>query len=404
MLLKLSNKKVRVTACVVVVVLVAGGIFYGGFRLGTAKKLIVITDSRQILNTDFSLFWDAVDVVKNRYFNIQEVKDEDVFYGAISGAVNSLKDPYTTFFAPSDAKKFEQDLSGSFGGIGAEIGIRNDQLVIISPLKGNQAEAAGLKALDKILKVNDAVTTGLKVDEAVKLIRGEPDTEVRLLIFRDGWQEAKEFKIIRKIVNVPTMDFEMKPGDIAWIRLYNFNANVPSLFYQTALDALLHGAKGIVLDLRNDPGGYLDVAIELGGWFLNRGELVVKERFHSGEERPFLAIGNSALAKLPVVVLVNGGSASASEILAGALRNIRGAKIVGEKTFGKGTVQEVEHLKDGSTIKVSISEWLTPKGGKIDKIGLSPDFEVKMTDEDAKNKKDPQLDKALEVIKSQIGK
>lgn len=381
-------------------VVIAGGAFYGGVEYARDAKIIAITDSREVVDADFSLFWEAVQATKDKYVDTSEFDDQELVYGAIRGALATLKDPYTTFFSPSDAKKFEEDLEGVFGGIGAEIGVRNNELLIIAPLKGNPAEEMGLKAGDKILKVNDTVTTGMAVEDAVKIIRGEPGTKVTLLIYRDGFEEAKEFEITRRVVVVPTLDYEMKEGNVMYVRLYNFNANAPALFYEMGLAALTRGVKGMVLDLRNDPGGFLDVATHLAGWFLERGEVVVRERFRGGEEQPLLATGNAAFARLPVVVLVNEGSASASEILAGALRDARGVKLVGEKTFGKGSVQEIEYLRDGATVKVTIAEWLTPAGTVIDGEGLTPDYTV---EEGTKEGEDPQLSKALELIWSEIG-
>lgn len=357
------------------------------------------TPENSVLNADLSVLWETIGLIKEKYFDAKNIKDQDLLYGAIEGVVKSLDDPYSDFFNPGDAKKFYEDLNGSFGGIGAEIGMKEKEIVIIAPLKNNPAEAAGLKAGDKIIKIDDKVTTNMSVEDSVKIIRGEPGTEVRLMIFREGWKETKEFKITRKVVVVPTLDWEMKPDGIAYFRLYNFNANVPSLFFDSALKSLVSGTTGIVLDLRNNPGGFLDVATNLSGWFLPRGEIAVKERFYSSEEKNFYANGNQSLANIPVVVLVNEGSASASEILAGALRDQRGAKLVGEKTYGKGTVQEVDTLKDGSSIKISIAEWLTPNGHSINKKGLTPDVEVKITEDDIKNKKDPQLEKAIELLK-----
>ncbi len=397
------NKEFKRAVLILLVVVLGAGIFYGGFRAGfVGGKAANINNENQIKDIDLTLFWNAVEIVKDKHIDGAKITNQDFLYGAIKGVVGALGDPYSVFFNPGDAKKFEEDINGSFGGIGAEIGVLNNQLVVIAPLKGNPAEAVGLRAGDKILKIDDTITLDLSVDEAVKIIRGEPGTEVKLLIFRDGWQQPKEFPIKRKIIIVPTLDFEMKPGKIAYIALHNFNATVPSAFYQASFSALLQGSKGIVLDLRNNPGGFLDVAVNLGGWFFDRGEVVVLEKFGSGEEQKLLANGNGALKRLPIVVLINGGSASASEILAGALRDNRGAKLVGEKTFGKGTVQEIENFKDGSTLKISIAEWLTPKGEVINKKGLVPDVEVKMSEEDAKKQNDPQLEKAIEILKSEI--
>jgi carboxyl-terminal processing protease len=404
-----KNKKLIVIG--LVIILIALGSFYGGFRLGTVKVKNVSppTINENNFQANLSLFWEVVKLVKSKFFGIAGINDQDLLYGAVKGVVQSLNDPYSAFYNPSDAKKLNEDLTGSFGGIGAEIGIRNGQLMIVAPLKGNPAEAAGLLAGDKILKIDDKLTNDLTLDEAVKLIRGEVGTEVALLILRDSWEEPKEFKITRAVIRVPTLDWEILNIDnasnklrVVHIKLYNFNASAPELFYQAALTALLKGIDGIVLDLRNNPGGFLEVGNNIASWFLERGQVIVRERFSANNFRDFRAGGNSALKDLPVVVLVNGGSASASEIVAGAMRDNRHVKIIGEKTFGKGTVQEVETLADGSSLKVSIAEWLTPAGHEINKKGIEPDFEVKMNEEDIKAGRDPQLAKALEILKNEI--
>ena len=398
----------RVLKISIITIVVAGSIMgaaYAGFRYGNHRS-VSITDSKQLINSDFNLFWEAVDIAKSNYVDMSGVTDEKLLYGAIKGMLGAIDDPYTVFFNPSDAKKFEQDLNGSFGGIGAEIGIRSEQLLVISPLKGNPAEAAGLRPMDKIWKVNDKETAGLSVEESVKLIRGEPGTKVTLSIFRDGWREAKDFVITRAVIQVPTLDSEIKTTKagkkIAVMRLYNFNANVPSLFYTAATNVLTGGAEGIVLDLRNNPGGFLDVATNLAGYFVESGKTVVKEKKRGGEEELFVASGNALLSKLPIVVLINSGSASASEILAGAIKDLRGAQLIGEKSFGKGSVQKIETMSNGSTLKVTIAHWYTPNDTKIDKVGLKPDVEVKMTDEDFTKQRDPQMDKAMEVIEKEI--
>lgn len=400
-----KKSKRNIILSVIVLFAVATGSFYFGVNHGTSKKLetIPVANAQQTLsNADFSLFWDAVQVIKNRYFDADKVTDQQILYGAIRGAFEALDDPYSGFFEPTDAKKFHEDLSGSFGGIGAEIGIRSGQIVIVAPLKDTPAERAPLFAGDKILEVNGTSTKGLSVEDAVKMIRGEPKTTVKLLILRDVWDEPKEVPIERAIITVPTLEWEMKTGNIAYVKLNNFNANVPKLFYQAALQIIIQRPNGMILDLRNNPGGFLDVSIDLGGWFFERGKLIVKERYNTKDEDVFFANGNGVLAHVPLVVLINGGSASASEILAGALRDNRSVKLVGEKTFGKGTVQEVRDLKNGSSVKVSIAEWLTPNGTSINKKGIEPDYEVKMTEDDIKEKKDPQLEKAIDVLKKQI--
>lgn len=376
-------------------------IFYAGFTYALKQEPVIKSPADIGINGNLDVLWQTWQIAKNSYFNIASIKDQDLIYGATEGLVKSLNDPYSVFFKPSDAKKFEEDVGGVFGGIGAEIGIRNEKLVIVAPLKNTPAERAGLQSEDYIIKIDELFTLDLSVDEAVKHIRGEKGTTVILTILREGWKEPKEISIIRDFISIPTLDWKMLDNDIAYVQLYNFNENAAGAFYSAAVSFLTQGAKGVILDLRNNPGGFLEVAVNLGGWFLDKGQIVVKEKFSSGKEEIFRANGNSALNKIPVVVLINKGSASASEILAGALKDNRAIKLIGEKSFGKGTVQELQNLKDGSAVKISIAQWLLPKGGLIEKKGLEPDIEVKMNEEDAKAKRDPQLDKAIEIIKNE---
>src|SRR3989338_3093857 len=405
-----SKQIILAVSAVMIAALLSGGFYYFGYKTGVQQsKTIIIEEARNIetpekIGVDFSVFWQAWEKLKEEHVSGAEAKNQDLVYGAISGMVDSLKDPNTNFFPPEDSKKFEEDVNGSFGGIGAEIGIRDDQLVIVAPLKGSPAERAGLKSGDKILKVDDKVTAGMKVNDAVKIIRGEIGAKVVLMISRKDWENPKDISIVRETIIIPTVDWEMKEGNLAHIKLYNFSENAPLAFYKAGLEALLNGAQGVILDLRNDPGGFLEVAVHLAGWFLEKGSTVVAEEFRSGNNRTFAAQGNEALKDLPVVVIINQGSASASEILAGALRDNRGVKLIGEKSFGKGTVQELFRLKDDSSIKITVARWLLPNGQVIDENGLQPDYEVKLTEEDAKAGKDPQLEKAIEVLKAELSK
>ncbi len=399
------NNKWKISLGALLILIIICASLFVGYSYGN-KRSVVISDPRSLIKSDFSLFWESVDVVQNKYVDSSVIKDDSMLYGAIRGMVASLEDPYSDFFDPSDAKKFDEDLSGAFGGIGAEIGLRNGIVTIVTPLKGNPAEKAGLLPLDKILRIDNTTTTNMSTESAVKIIRGEPGTKVRLLIFRDSFKEPKEFTITRTIVQVPTLDLEMKTTSngkkIAHMHLHNFNANVPQIFQEKINEAADQNADGIILDLRNNPGGFLEVAVDLGGWFLESGKTVVIEKIRTGEEVVRVARGSGVLKDIPLVILVNEGSASAAEILAGAIRDIRGVTLVGEKTFGKGSVQEVVDLKDGSKLKITIAHWLTPKKAKIDKTGIDPDIKVKMTEKDIEQKKDPQLEKALDVIGKQI--
>ncbi|MFH1894678.1 MAG: S41 family peptidase, partial [Patescibacteria group bacterium] len=289
--------------------------------------------------------------------------------------------------------------------VGMEIGVKNGQLQVVSPLENTPAQRAGLRAGDSILEINGTSTQGMAADQAVNLIRGPKGTEVVLLIGREGWKETKEFRLIRDIIQVPSLKLEFKDlqnGEkVAYLVLYQFSEKSHYAFNQAAIDILNSEAKKIIFDLRNNPGGYLEVAQSISGWFINRGQIVVIEDFGNGQgQEIYKSEGPSSFSDYPIVVLINGGSASAAEILAGALRDNKGAKLVGEKSFGKGSVQELSDLRDGSSIKITVAKWLTPNGNLITDVGLEPDFKVVRTDQDYEDGKDPQLDKAIEIIKT----
>jgi carboxyl-terminal processing protease len=381
--------------------ILAALIFGGGFYLGQDQKKCAICQPSEV---DFSLFWQAWDKIQQKFVNKDNLDVQKMIYGAISGMVDSLGDPYTVFFPPQEAKMFKEDVKGTFEGVGMEIGVRKGQLRVVSPIEGTPAQRAGLRAGDEILKINGTSTDGLSSDAAASLIRGKKGTQVTLNIFREGWEEAKDFVLTRDVIEVPSLKLEFKVDSkgekIAYINLYQFSAKANYDFNGAAIDILNSDAKKIVLDLRNNPGGYLEIAQSIAGWFLPAGNVVVVEDFGKGEEakHEYLANGPSDLAGYPVVVLINGGSASAAEILAGALRDNRGIQLVGEKSFGKGSVQELSDLEGGSSIKITVAKWLTPKGSFITDVGLEPDVKVVMTDEDYNNAKDPQLDKAIEII------
>jgi carboxyl-terminal processing protease len=240
----------------------------------------------------------------------------------------------------------------------------------------------------------------MTVDDAVSQIRGKKDTPVVLTIFRDGWNNAKEFKLIRDVIEVPSLKWEVKENDIAYVKLYQFSEKASADFRKAAIEILRTPTKRIVLDLRNNPGGYLEVSQDIASFFLEKDSLIAIEDFGGKkEQKKYLAQGNDVFSQLPLVVLINQGSASAAEILAGALRDNRRIKLVGETSFGKGSVQELENLTGGSSLKITVAKWLTPKGQSISDHGLTPDVPVEITDEDYQKEQDPQLDKALEIVK-----
>ena len=354
------------------------------------KPTFVITKS-----VDFNNFWKIWENIKQNYV-YQPVDEVKMFYGAINGLVNSLEDPYSVYLKPKIAKEFQQELAGSFEGIGAEIGIKNKQLMIIAPLLDSPAEAAGLKAGDKVLSIDNYDTTGIALDNAVKRIRGKGGTKVKLLITRNGLKESKEIEITRGKIVVKSVQWRMEK-DIAYIRILQFGTNTLKDFDRIIKQAVLKNPKGIILDLRNNPGGFLDGAIKVAGeWVPNR--TVVYERY-MGKDKGFRAYGKGRLKDFKTIVLINKGSASGSEIVAGALKDYNKATIIGETTFGKGSVQNYKEYGDGSALKLTIALWLTPNKVSIDKKGIEPNIEVKFTDEDYKAKKDPQLEKAKELLK-----
>ena len=386
-------KKTLISIFLVIVILASFG---GGFYFG--KSQCKICPPEEI---DFSLFWEAWDKLQEKFADKGKLNIQEMIYGAISGMVKSLEDPYTIFLNPEDTKRFIEDVKGTFEGVGMEIGVKKGQLQVIAPLEGTPAQKAGLRAGDKIIKVDDTLTADITIDEAINLIRGEKGTEVTLTIYREEWGTTKEIKIVRGVIEVPSLKWEIKDENIAYLKLYQFSEKASSDFSKAAIEILNSPAEKIILDLRNNPGGYLEVAQDIAGWFLERGQIVVIEDFGADkEQKVYKAQGSAGLAEYPIVILINQGTASGSEILAGALRDNRGIKLIGEKSFGKGSVQELERLKGGSSLKITVAKWLTPKGELITDKGLEPDIKVEMTDEDYEEGRDPQLDKAIEIIKN----
>lgn len=355
-------------------------------------------------DADFAQFWEIWKMVKEKHVD-RDASDVKMYHGAIAGMVASLGDPYSVYFDPELAQKFASELEGSFEGIGAEIGIKKNELTIIAPLPGTPADKAGLKAGDRIFAIDGTDTMGMVVEEAVSLIRGPKATEVKLLIDRDGFKEPQEFKITRATIVVEPVKSEMIEKDgkkFAKVVISHFNDNTEAKFRAAVRTALMQDPDGFILDLRNDPGGYLDTAIAVASEWIESGT-IVSERLGDGKEEAYPAVGTARLGDMPTVVLVNQGSASASEIVAGALQDARKAVLVGEKSFGKGSVQDYTEFSDGSALKLTIAKWYTPNGRSIDKEGIAPDIKVTMTPEDYEAEKDPQLDKAIDLLSAPGG-
>lgn len=376
----------------------------------TGEKNILKTPPPQIINQDlgapekldFSIFWEAWREAERNFLEREKINAQEMIYGAISGMIDSLGDPYTNFFKPEEAKEFEEQLLGKYQGVGMIVGIKDEQLTIISPFEGSPAQRAGLKAGDKIIKIEDTYTKDISIEKAVKLIKGPQGTIVKLLIQRKSFKQPEEIEVKREIIKIPTLEWKFIEGNIALIKIYQFNQILNSEFKKAAFEILNSEADRIILDLRNNPGGYLEVAQDISGWFLKRGEVVVWEDKGEGEERKsYKSKGPATFVSFPMVVLINQGSASGAEILAGALRDQREIKLIGETSFGKGSVQKPIILSDDSYLKVTIAKWLTPNGVSIDEKGLEPDIVVKISEDWLEGEEeDLQLEKAIEIIKT----
>lgn len=358
--------------------------------------------SAQTDKVDFKLFWDAWDLVEKKFID-QPLDYQKMVYGAISGMLASLDDPYTNFMDPETTENFKDEIEGSFEGIGAEIGIKNDTLTIVAPLSNSPAEKAGLRPHDKILKIDNQETDDMSLIEAVYLIRGEKGTDVTLTIAREG-EELKDYVIIRDQIDVKSVEWKeisLSNGEkIALIELSYFGEDTANELKKASAEILKLKPKGIILDLRNNAGGYLESSIDVASMFVDDNQTIAYQVTGDGEEKEFKSNGGGSLSSIPLVILINNGSASASEIVAGAMRDIRSSKLIGEKSFGKGSVQELEFLPGGSSIRITIAKWLTPNKQNINGEGINPDIEVELSEEDYNKDKDPQLNKAKEIIKN----
>ncbi|HOY55848.1 MAG TPA: S41 family peptidase [bacterium] len=351
-------------------------------------------------DVNFDIFWQVWSKIQNEYIE-RPVPETKLFYGAMMGLVAALGDPYSMFLEPQISKEFQAELQGHFEGIGAEIAVKNNQLTVVSPLPESPAEKAGLKAGDKIILIDDLTTTGLDASQAVQKIRGPKGTQVVLTIARGDALEQKKIVIIRDTIKIISASWKMEEKNnkkIAVIKLSNFNEDTDSRLVAAINEILTQNPQGIILDLRGNPGGYIDQAISVGSHWVSVGKTIVVEKFFDDKQTQHLANGQAELKNYKTVVLINKGSASASEIVAGALKDHQLATIVGEQSFGKGSVQNLEDLPDGSAVKLTIARWLTPNGTTIDKQGITPDVVVELTEEDFNNDKDPQLEKALELL------
>ncbi len=383
--------------------------FFSGLQMGLSEDTplqmeaglfsFFMKDAAPEETVNLDEFWEVWDLLDEKFVSASStpLSDEEKIQGAIAGLVDSYDDPYTVYMPPSEAASFDEEISGNFSGVGMEVGLRDDIITVIAPLPETPAFKAGILSQDKIIEIDGQSTEGMTIDEAVKLIRGEQGTTVKLTIYRDGATELLNFDVVRDTITVPTTKTE-KRGDVFIISLYSFNALAEMKMQEAMREYVESGATKLVLDLRGNPGGYLQSAVAIASYFLPAGEVVVREQFGSTEgEELYRSQGRTLKDRAPkeMVVLIDGGSASASEILAGALSEHGVATLIGETTFGKGSVQELVDLPTGSSLKVTIARWLTPQGRSISEAGLEPAVTVVRTAEQIVANEDPQLDAAL---------
>lgn len=389
----------------VITILAAVSVFGIGLETGKYLEkrayLSLGSENTRESPVDMAAFWKAYTILSDKFVATASSTiptESEKVLGAIQGLAASYNDPYTVFFPPEESKQFEDQVRGDFGGVGMEIGIKDEGLVVVAPLKNTPAERAGLKAGDPILKIDKKYTDGMTVEDAVSLIRGPKGTSVVITTKKDG--EPKEITLVRETIVIPVIDTKLREDGVFVISLYSFSANSAPLFRDALRQFIESGTDKLVLDLRNNPGGFLESAVEMTSFFLPVGKpIVIEDAGAKTAQHTIKSKGYNVFTdKLKMVILINEGSASASEILAGALRDHGIVKLVGEKSFGKGSVQELVEITPETSLKVTIARWLTPKGTSISQDGIEPDIKIKITEADAKKKYDSQLEKAVAVL------
>jgi len=386
------NRRLTRTLLVVLLIVIS-------FGAGFVYSQVLPSRTASELPQEFDALIDVWEFLSEDYVNKEALDPEELSKGAIKGLLEALGDPYTSYFESYDLEL--SDLEGSFEGIGAVVTIENGELTVVSPIADGPAERQGIKAGDKILQIDGEPTSGMSLMDAILMIRGSKGTTVTLLIQHEGENTPVVIQIVREEIKLDSVYLDMLPDDIAHIQITYFSQRTSDEFTATLNSALQSGALGIILDLRDNPGGYLHVVVDVASEFLDGG-IVLYEADSAGYIiKEFSASSGGLATDLPLVVLVNGGSASGSEVLAGALQDRGRALLVGTKTYGKGSVNIFQELSDGSALYITTARWLTPEHHLIEGVGLTPDVEVQITAEDIASGRDPQLEFAIEYIKAQ---
>ena len=367
------------------------------YKGGSGSGQIIMNPEEEV---DPAILWSVWRLLLAHYIHPEDLEVEPMLYGAVGGLVQSVGDPYSMFMTPSENKEFHESLNGTLQGIGAELTFRDGMVVIVAPIKGSPAARAGLLPGDIIVAVNGEETQGQTLQQVVQRIRGPKGTTVLLTIQREGKWAPQELSILREEISVPSVEYERKEtgsGAVGYIAINQF-AEHTNREVERALKALeKEPIRGIILDVRFNGGGYLDRAVDLASMFLRQGKVVSVAR-REGEPETHYVYGRPIDTDIPLVILINQGSASASEILAGALQDHKRATVIGETSFGKGTVQEIFELPGGSSLRVTVAKWLTPNGRDLSKEGVEPDIRIVRTPQDMEEERDPQMEAAMEWL------
>jgi carboxyl-terminal processing protease len=398
----MRQNKSLATILVTVLISFATGYIIAG-KVHTEKLHSYRAPQESPIDVDLQPVWTAWQLLEEKFTPATTsalVTKEDNVWGIIEGLAESYNDPYTIFLPPSESKNFAEEINGEFGGVGIEIGMQNGVLTVIAPLEGTPAKAAGLRSGDRILEVDDTSIQNMTIDEAIDIIRGEVGTVVTFTIARYGENEFRTISVTRDIIEIPTIDTELRDDGVFVLSLYNFGGNAEGEIRSALREFLASDSDKLLIDLRGNPGGYLGTAVDMASWFLPMGKTVLIEDYGENKKSFIYRSKGYDIVKddWDIVVLVDEGSASASEIVAGALQEHNVATLIGEKTFGKGSVQELIDVTEDTSLKITVARWLTPNGNSLSETGLTPDYRVPLTIEDIEAGTDPQFDAAIEFL------